>query len=73
MTEKGSDELLAEIGSLARAALPVEADQAALDAEEERVQVVTPSRREAGDDHPDPDEAPPADEEHDEFDPLPPE
>jgi hypothetical protein len=72
MTEKGSDAQLAEVGSLARAALPAEAEEAAIEAEEERV-VQAEAEDDPGESYPDPDEPPPADEVHGEYDPLPPE
>ena len=72
MTEKGSDELLAELGDPEQVMAQAEATEAALAAEEELVSSTAPLD-DGDEDYPDPDEAPPADEPHDEFDPLPPE
>lgn len=40
--------------------------------EEWKLLITSPAKNEPGRQYPDPDEAPPADEPHDEFDPLPP-
>jgi hypothetical protein len=57
MTEKGSDELLAEIATSQEIRAGVDADQEALDEEEARVTSVEPED-DPGKQYPDPDETP---------------
>lgn len=71
MTEKGSDELLAELGDMHEVMAPVIADNIELAEEERRVVAVAPADDEPGEDHPTPDETPPLDDAPD-YDPLPP-
>jgi hypothetical protein len=65
MTEKGSDELLAEAGDTHEVMAPVVADGIALGEEERRVRVAEPDD-DPGKQYPDPDEIPDGEpEEHD--------
>lgn len=68
MTEKGSDELLAELGDPEQR---LAAEQAELVAEERRVREA-PAADDPGRPYPNPDEPPPGGQDHPEFDPLPP-
>jgi hypothetical protein len=70
MTEKGSDELLAELGDTHEVMAPVIADAIALGEEERRVVSAEPED-DPGTQYPDPDEVP--DGEGEEYDPMPPE
>ena len=70
MTEPGSDELLAQVGDPAQVYGLADAEQRALDAEEDRV-LATEPEDDPGTQYPDPDETPDGDAE--EYDPMPPE
>lgn len=83
MTEPGNDELLARhnMGSDEHLARIADVGAVNRDAryeafrlllEEWRLRNTSPAEDEPGEDHPDPDETPPADQEHPEFDPTPP-
>lgn len=73
MTEKGSDELLAEIDPTApeRMAKHLKSEAHWLGIEEDAVARAAPAVIEPGDDFPDPDEIPPGDPP--DYDPMPPE
>lgn len=72
MTEKGSDELLAEIANADTVNDGVDAEEYDLEEEEERLLATAPADDEPGKGYPDPDQTP--DEgTPPEFDPLPPE
>jgi hypothetical protein len=74
MTEKGSDHLFAELDDVSEIGRRARLEQVRLRVEEWRLRTVPLPAvdDEPGDDHPDPDEAPPAGEPHPEFDPTPP-
>lgn len=69
-SEKGSDELLAEVGDPAVITEVLEADEHALADEEQRVAKTAPAQDEPGEGYPDPDETPDGDPP--EYDPTPP-
>lgn len=71
MSEKGSDEMLAELADFGSVDAGVRAELERVSAEEQRVAAV-PVDDDPGRDHPDPDEGPPPHQEHPEFDPVPP-
>lgn len=70
MTEKGSDELLAEVAD-APVDRAVAETEAQLDAEERRLRAISPAEHELSGAYPDPDETPSGDPP--EYDPTPPE
>lgn len=72
MTEPGSDELLSALGDSAQVGAGVRAQETSSAAEEERLRATSPAEDEPGEAYPDPDQGPPPDESHDEYDPLPP-
>jgi hypothetical protein len=72
MTEPGSDEQFARIADTAAIAADARRWRLAGLLEEWRVRAQPNAPGDPGADHPDPDVAPPADEPHPEFDPLPP-
>jgi hypothetical protein len=71
MTEKGSDELLAELGDMHKVMAPVITDSIELAEEEERVLASEPAPDEPGTDYPVADEVPEGEPE--EYDTNPPE
>jgi hypothetical protein len=72
MTEIGSDEQFAEVADVSAINSALRAEWWARLAEEWRSTTAHEAEDEPGEDFPDPDEAPPGDEDHPEFDPLPP-
>jgi hypothetical protein len=72
MSEQGSDAQFADLADTDAMLDAVQADDAARAAEEQRVSTQTDTLEEPGDQYPDPDQAPPPDEPHDEYDPTPP-
>jgi hypothetical protein len=73
VSELGSDRQLHEVADTSAVNAPVRREQLRNFVEEWRTRSAPQAEDEPGVDYPDPDEAPPADEPHDEFDPLPPE
>lgn len=71
-TEPGSDELFAELADTSAIGTGARWERLRALVEEWRLRAIRPSDEEPGVDYPDVDEAPPADERHAEFDPLPP-
>jgi hypothetical protein len=72
MTTEGSDEQLAELADTAQVGTPVRRHRFAAVLEEWRVRAQPTAPGDPGADHPDLDEAPPGEEPHPEFDPVPP-
>ena len=70
--EDGSDEMLARIGDMSALDRVYRAERRRHDREEQALRRIGPATDEPGRDYPDPDEAPPMDQAHPEFDPTPP-